>query len=216
MKCPVGIVHGDLNLKNIMLESRKHPPKEDDPDVTKTVSDVWLIDFARTRRDLIAHDFNVFFSSVLGELFAVELIAKDGKGITSHQQKYWDDLIPRFKALISAAVDPKVKSEKGVPDEIKDDRRLTLIYRILRRTHDAAIAAGISQNMYLLTTALTCFYTVKISLKNDCNVRLAAGQFVAAWICYDLLCKAIDKENKMKKYETIESKPNPVSNSVKK
>ncbi|MBO7448175.1 hypothetical protein J6U78_07565 [bacterium] len=202
MKCPVGIVHGDLNLKNIMLESRKHPPKEGDPDATETVSDVWLIDFARTRRDLIAHDFNVFFTSVLGALFADELI---GKG-----EDYWNNLTPKFKALLSAAVAPKVKSEKGIPDEIKDDRRLTLIYRILRRTHDAAIAAGISQNMYLLTTALTCLYTAKIFLKkSECKVRLAAGHFAAAWICYDLLCEAID-------YKTVESKTNSKPKGSKK
>ena len=197
MKCPVGIVHGDLNVKNIMLESRKHPPKNDDPDVTKKVSDVWLIDFARTRRDIIAHDFNVFFTSVLGELFTEELIGKEDKEKSAHQKCYWDKLVANFRTIVTAAVAPESKSEKGVPDEIKDDKRFTLIYRILRRTHDAAKAAGVSQNMYLLTTSLACLYTLKIFLNNGCKVRLAAGYFATAWICYDLLCKAIDEKNKM-------------------
>ena len=197
MKCPVGIIHGDLNVKNVMLESRKHPPKPDDPDLTKTVSDVWLIDFARTRRDIIAHDFNVFFTSVLGELFAEVLIGKDGRGKSARQVNYWEKLTANFRAVVSDAVAPDSKNEKSVPDEIKGDQRLTLIYRILRRTHDAAITAGVSQNMYLLTTSLACLYTLKIFLNNGCKVRLAAGYFATAWICYDLLCKAIDEKNKM-------------------
>lgn len=208
MKCPVGIVHGDLNVKNIMLESRKHPPKEDDPDVTKKVSDVWLIDFARTRRDIIAHDFNVFFTSVLGELFTEGLIGKEGKEQSTHQKDYWDKLVTKFRIIVTAAVAPESKNEKGVPDEIKDDRRFTLIYRILRRTHDAARTAGVSQNMYLLTTALACLYTLKIFLNNGCKVRLAAAYFAAAWICYDLLCEAIGETNKMKEIkEQFKQKP---------
>ena len=201
MKCPVGIVHGDLNVKNIMLESRKHPPKDDDPDVTKKVSDVWLIDFARTRRDIIAHDFNVFFTSVLGELFTEGLIGKEDEEKSTRQKGYWDRLVANFRTIVTDAVAPESKSEKGVPDEIKDDRRFTLIYRILRRTHDAARSAGVSQNMYLLTTALACLYTLKIFLNNGCKVRLAAGYFAAAWICYDLLCKAIDEKNEMEEYK---------------
>ena len=200
MKCPVGIVHGDLNVKNIMLESRKHPPKENDPDVTKTVSDVWLIDFARTRRDLIAHDFNVFFTSVLSELFHERLIGKDGTIRSAGQESYWENLMPRFKEIVSAAVSPCSKSERGIPDSIQGDRRFTLLYRILRRTHDAAIAASVSQNMYLLTTALSCLYTLKIFLKKG-QVQVAAGQFAAAWICYDMLCKNLDRTNEMAVYK---------------
>ena len=195
MRCPVGIIHGDLNVANIMLESRKHPPKEENPDVTHTVSDVWLIDFARTRRDLIAHDFNVFFTSVLSKLFAETLIGKEDEKPSAHQEVYWTKLIENFQVIVSAAVKPLSQNAKGVPDEIKDDRRFTLIYRILRRTHDAALAAGVSQNMYLLTTALVCLYTVKIFLEKGCKVRLAAGFFAATWICYDLLCKELEIDN---------------------
>ncbi len=201
MRSPVGIIHGDLNVKNIMLESRKHPPREDDPDVTKKVSDVWLIDFARTRRDLIVHDFNVFFTSVLGELFTEGLIGKEGTEKSAHQDIYWGKLISNFRVIVSDAVDPESKNEKGIPDELKDDRRFKLIYRILRRTHDAALTAGVSQNMYLLTTALACLYTLKIFLNNGCKVRLAAGYFAAAWICYDLLCENIGEENQMEGFK---------------
>ena len=201
MKCPIGIVHGDLNVKNIMLESRKHPPKDNDPDVTTTVSDVWLIDFARTRRDLITHDFNVFFTSVLGELFAEGLIGKEGK-TEAAQETYWKSLVANFKTIVSEAVAPKSDNRKGFPDAIKDNPRFDLVYRVLRWTRDAALKAGVSQNMYLLTTALACLYTLKIFLNNGCKVRMAAGYFAAAWICYDILCKSLDVSNVMQEFKT--------------
>lgn len=188
-QCPFGIVHGDLNLNNIMLESRVHAAKGEDPDCTKTVSDVWFIDFARTRRDAIAHDFNVFFTSVLSLLFKKELFDND--------VGYEDGLAKIFRPFIVGAVSAGGSGLKGVPDCIQDDARFTLVYKMLRRSRAAALKAGLSQNMYLLTTALTCLYTLKIFLNNKCNVRLAAGCFAAAWICYDRFCEAAGVDNAM-------------------
>ena len=168
-----------------------------------------MIDFARTRRDLIAHDFNVFFTSVLGELFTEELIGKEGEE-TPRQDDYWKkDLVPNFRIIVTAAVQPESKNEKGVPDEIKDDQRFSLIYRILRKTHDSALKAGVSQNMYLLTTALACLCTIKIFLNKGCKVRLAAAYFATAWICYDLLCEAIEEDNVMKSKEVAKPSEKP-------
>jgi hypothetical protein len=184
-QCPVGIVHGDLNLANIMLESRLHAPTADTPDVTSTVSDVWFIDFARTRRDIITHDFNVFFTSVLGFLFAPELLKDDPYVLT---------LKKNFKTLIVSAVAAEDSSLSAVPDAFKDDERLTFVYKMLRRCREAALKAGISQNMYTLTTALTCLYTMKIFLNNKKKgvnpkypIIKAAGFFSTAKICFDLL-----------------------------
>ena len=191
-QCPFGIIHGDLNLNNIMLESRVHAAKGEDPDCTKTVSDVWFIDFARTRRDAIAHDFNVFFTSVLSLLFKKELFINDAG--------YWNGLAKIFRPFIVGAVSAGGSGLKGVPDCIQDDARFTLVYKMLRRSRSAARKAGLSQNMYLLTTALTCLYTLKIFLNNKCNVRLAAGCFAAAWICYDLFCEAAGVDNAMKEF----------------
>ena len=186
-KCPVGIVHGDLNLANIMLESRLHAPKECAPDATSTVSDVWFIDFARTRRDIVAHDFNVFFTSVLSFLFMPELL-KDAD--------YHKTLEKNFKTFIVSAVSAKENSLLAVPDAFKDDERLSLVYKMLRRGREAALKAGISQNMYTLTTTLTCMYTMKIFLNNKKKgiapqypLIKAAGFFAAAKICFDLLPK---------------------------
>ena len=186
-KCPVGIVHGDLNLANIMLESRLHAPKDDAPDATSTVSDVWFIDFARTRRDIVAHDFNVFFTSVLSFLFVPELL-KDAD--------YLEALENNFKTFVVSSVSANEKSLLAVPDAFKDDERLSFVYKMLRRGREAALKAGVSQNMYTLTTALACMYTMKIFLNNkkkgispEYPLIKAAGFFSVAKICFDLLPK---------------------------
>ena len=44
----VGIIHGDLNLNNILIDVDGSSPVR---------GALWLIDFARTRRDSLAHDF---------------------------------------------------------------------------------------------------------------------------------------------------------------
>lgn len=188
-RCPVGIVHGDLNLANIMLESRLHAPKENSPDTTSTVSDVWFIDFARTRRDIVAHDFNVFFTSVLSFLFMPELL-KDSD--------YLEALENNFKTFVVSAVSADGKSLLAIPDAFKDDERLIFVYKMLRRGREAALKAGISQNMYTLTTALTCMYTMKIFLNNkkkgispEYPLIKAAGFFSVAKICFDLLPKTM-------------------------
>ena len=45
-----------------MIEKRISPMRR------RAISDVWLIDFARTRRDLIMHDFAVIFAATVGLL----------------------------------------------------------------------------------------------------------------------------------------------------
>lgn len=184
---PVGIVHGDMNLANVMLESRICAATAEDPDTTRKVSDVWFIDFARTRRDLIAHDFNVYFTSVLGELFRSELL---------EDETYCETLKVNFRCLVEGAVASKTTTLAGVPDALRDDERLTFVYKMLHRGHMAALKAGVSQNMYLLTTALASLYTLKIFLNNrpkDGNplhsVIKAAGYFATAQICFGLLPK---------------------------
>ncbi len=183
--CPVGIVHGDLNFGNVMLEARKHAAKDADPDKTRTVTDVWLIDFARTRRDLIAHDFNVAFTATVALLFDEELLKHD---------EYEYKLRRRFALLVREAITSKAKSLKDVPDAIKDDERFVFVYKILRRIRTAALDAGISQDMYELTTALSCLYTFKIYLNHGNRVQLAVALVSVAYMCFKTLRDKMDTE----------------------
>lgn len=174
-KSPLGIVHGDLNYGNVMLESRIHPPKESDPDTTRTVRDVWLIDFARTRRDLVTHDFNVIFTSTIALLF------EDG---LMKQEAYTHDLCTHLVPLVHEAITAESESLKDVPDFINGNKRYSFIYKILRRIRSAALHAGISKDMYTLTTAIACLYASRIYLNHGGNLRLVAG---LAAISYDCL-----------------------------
>lgn len=170
-KCPIAICHGDLNYGNIMLESRKHPPKDEKPDVSQTITDAWFIDFAWTRRDMIAHDFNVMFTDTLALLFDTKLL-KDGG-----YKKSVVRIFPRFIRDVMFAENP------NPPDYLNDDARFVFIYKILRRIRRAALESGISKEMYTLTTVLECLMTLKLHLKSE-NIHASAALFAVAKMCF--------------------------------
>lgn len=161
MKCPLGIVHGDLNLNNIMLESVIGERK---------ISDAWLIDFARTRRDLIAHDFNVFYTSVLGELLSM----KGGVNKSIIEKMVQETVVYRGDNLDS------------IPGDFYKNEQKTLVWKLLYRCRLAAIKSGISDNMYLLTTGLACLVAGRIFADKNIEKK-AKGFYDAAKKCYDIL-----------------------------
>lgn len=180
-KCPIAICHGDLNYGNIMLESRKHPPKDEKPDVSQTITDAWFIDFAWTRRDMIAHDFNVMFTDTLALLFDTKLF----KGGAQGYKKSVVRIFPRFIRDVMFAENP------NPPDYLNDDARFVFIYKILRRIRRAALESGISKEMYTLTTVLECLMTLKLHLKSE-NIRASAALFAVAEMCFDKLCEDVE------------------------
>ncbi len=187
--CPIAICHGDLNYGNIMLESRKHPPKDEKPDVSQTITDAWLIDFAKTRRDMIAHDFNVMFTDTFGWLFDTRLFDAD-TNVKDAKEKYetrLNEILPRFIQDVMFAENP------NPPDYLANDARFVFVYKILRRIRKAALGAGISEEMYTLTTVLECLLTLKLHLnKNMKNIRASAALFAVAKICFEHLCDKLE------------------------
>lgn len=203
-KCPAGIIHGDLNYANIMLETRKRLSDnnvftDDIPDI----KDVWFIDFARTRRDLIAHDFNVLFTSTLGLLFdkevwqSEETIAHDiiyqfenrfrGENVrvddTFNYSRYIETIFRTF--IVKAVFDPL----DAVPDGMDHDKRLSMIFRILRRIRSAALKAGMSEESYAFTTALSCLVASRVYIKYEKNAPAAAAMIATSFICLAKLIK---------------------------
>lgn len=176
--CPVGIVHGDMNFANIMIELRKDFGKriafsDDKPDI----SDVWLIDFARTRRDLVAHDFNVLFTSTVELLF---------------DQGAWNDeyesLMGRvFKRYMDAAI---CGESDAIPDCVPSaEKRLAMVFRILRVIRAAALKTGMTEDAYVLTTALACMVSSRIFLIHSGNVYSSAAMIAIAELCLEKLKK---------------------------
>ena len=182
-KCKVGIVHGDLNYANIMVDSKKDGTIED-------AKDVWLIDFARTRRDIIAHDFNVIFTATFSQLFNNDLW--NDKGIDDNDAtRYAARLTKIFPRLIKDAMFAESDEE---PDYlyVMEDRRFTLFYKIFRRIRKAALSNdNMTEDMYTLTTALCCLYTFKVFLKYEKNIQGAAALLATAYICIKHLNEAV-------------------------
>ena len=146
-RCPVGIVHGDLNYANVMIEKRISPVR------SRTISDVWLIDFARTRRDLIMHDFAVMFAATVG------LLDIDLSNIVVRAVFAKGDRLPPTKMT---------------------DRRIAFIYAILRRIRRAALASGVSQDIFALGVALSLMMTFRMAFRYSRFYAAANGMLKAA------------------------------------
>ena len=144
---PAGIIHGDLNFANVMVETRKATGH------MGNVSDVWLIDFARTRRDVIVHDFAVMFAATVG-LLDIDLSS----------------------AVVRAVF---AKGDRLPPTQMTD-RRIAFIYAILRRIRRAALAAGVSQDMFALGVALSLMMTFRMAFRYNRFYASANGMLKSA------------------------------------
>ena len=175
LKCPCGIIHGDLNLGNIMVEVDG-----------EGLDGVWLIDFARTRRDFITHDFNVLFTSVLSLLFNKTLWEeKSYSGEKSHS----DLMKERFADIVYSVV---FRENDGAPKLLPEDSRVRMIYVMLRQIREAALKAlqgldGDPLVTYAYATALMCFVAARVFLQHEKNPPAAAGMIVATLVCCEHL-----------------------------
>ena len=145
--CPLGIVHGDLNFANVMVERRMPSPRR------RAVSDVWLIDFGRTRRDLIVHDFVVMFAAAM----------------------WLEDL-----DLSDYAVRAVFANDGRLPPRLKRDRRAAFVYALLRRIGRAAFSAGVSRDMFALAAALSLMMTFRLAFRYGRFYAAANGMLKAA------------------------------------
>lgn len=183
--CREGIIHGDLNFANIMLDRQSGNIGR---------FDVWLIDFARTRRDVVAHDFNVFFTATLAQLFKNELW-HDARQIDPYA--FAKKLLRVFRKFAVDVIFGDVSAVGGLadvpPDYVANDKRLRMVYQILRRVRRAAIEAKVStvearqEDVYAMTTALCCLYTFRIFLRHEKNVQGAAALLAVAYLCLEKL-----------------------------
>ena len=161
-RCPIGIVHGDLNLANVMVETYKGDTRR-----RGGIADAWLIDFGMTRHDYIAHDFSVLFTSALSLWFRPEGLNAE------HVQR----LMKAFPSLIAGALGA-LSSE--VSPYGKRDKRFYLVYRLLCRIRKAAFAAGVSKEMYGLAVCMGLLVNQRIQLQYEHNEEAARAMVVAA------------------------------------
>ena len=144
---PLAIVHGDLNLGNIMVEQELGgPPKPYRPDF-------WLIDFAWTRRDRIVWDFVELETDFFTRLLKRDFFAKFSP---SHPDRkvFWDEALDYFEKFFNA---PHV-----YPASARSDKRLKLIYDCMNAVRTAGLKAGIDEKAYKAARAFQLLLVHKI------------------------------------------------------
>jgi hypothetical protein len=144
---PQGIVHGDLNLGNIMLDVSDRGLL---PGVTP-----WLIDFARSRRDFLVHDFAELECDILTEIG----VLVQGQG----------DPVTTIKGILDDC--NKTAWDASTLSDTPSIRFLIDAVRSIRR---AALCRGIDLHDYLTTLAL--YLIVKAKLLNKKKDDKASGR----------------------------------------
>ncbi|HEX7153010.1 MAG TPA: hypothetical protein VF618_16100 [Thermoanaerobaculia bacterium] len=117
----IGIVHGDLNMGNILVER-----------VGTSIPGpgaLWLIDFAASRRDSIAHDFIELEADVLTLLKEEYLSGADV------------DLVEFIKSLDTTAL--------AYPEKVMKSAQLRFLFDAVQSIRRAAGRAGVSRFEYL-------------------------------------------------------------------
>jgi CheY-like chemotaxis protein len=140
-KTKKGIIHGDLNLGNIILETREGGlpiPCEPHP---------WLIDFARTRRDAIVHDYVELETAII------------------------TDVLPKFLSFdsLDCAINKIVQMHKSIakeraPEDV-EDVKAAFIYDLIIYIRRKACRQGISKQEYLASVSL--YYLIVFKLLGE-------------------------------------------------
>ncbi|MEI7909470.1 MAG: hypothetical protein WCK77_07520 [Verrucomicrobiota bacterium] len=143
----IGIIHGDMNLGNVMVERERGGP----PDPVNSAP--WLIDFARTKRDWIVFDYTQLELDICMRLVRPEFFGKleQSKEVTKQD---WSEP--------DAFVDSFLETPWREPTCLKTDERLAFIYRLMRMIRDGADNANVKDVEYLASRVWQCLITHKI------------------------------------------------------
>ena len=141
-------------------------------------AEAWLIDFGRTRRDVIVHDYSVMFTSALGLWFRPEGLNK------AHLRR----LMENFESLVVGAVFAK---RDALAPVLRTDRRIAFVYAMLRHIRHAALAAGVSSDMFALSSVLALLVAFRISIQYEKNTEAAKAMLLAAIKCLEKLERGV-------------------------
>jgi len=163
-----GIIHGDLNPQNIIVEYARGGRPEAYHD------EAWLIDFAFTRRDVISFDYAELETSLLCSLIRPIFFGRPGQS-----RKRLTEEVVQFLSHLHA-------TPWQLPPCAKRDDRLAFIYQICARVRGAAENNGVCQREYLYARTLSFLLTHRINAGDQRRKSGAAirNQFAAqvAWL----------------------------------
>ena len=139
----IGIVHGDMNLGNVLVErERGSAPKP-------VFGTPWLIDFARTRRDRIVVDYTQFELDLGLRLLDPRFFPSLRKS-----RNNWTDVDEFFSYLLETPWTPPRVAERV--------KRLRLVYALVSRVRAAADKQGIDEKEYLVSRTFQLLIIHKI------------------------------------------------------
>jgi CheY-like chemotaxis protein len=164
----IGIVHGDLNLGNVMVEVEEATAR-------LSSNDPWLIDFARTRRDAIVHDFATLETSLATELLDASSIDCGNELETV--------LLEFFSSLQRAALE--------IPPWVKSSPSAKFVLEAITATRVAAAAAGITASEYLAAVALYYLVLLKI-ITPPAPARIAPETNFKRTVCFRAAAVALN------------------------
>lgn len=146
----IGIIHGDMNLGNIMIERERGGKPE------PVNSAPWLIDFARTRRDWIALDYTQLELDLCIKLLQPTYFPKLNTAMEEHESTNQDWSGP--DEFVSAFLETPWHE----PEVIKQDSHLRFVYLLMRQIRNGADHAGVRDEEYLASRVWQCLITHKI------------------------------------------------------
>jgi hypothetical protein len=155
---PCGIIHGDLNLGNVMVE------RERGKGPVPYNSAPWLIDFARTRRGQIVYDFTQLELNLCLGLMRPDFFACDAASFFD-----W--------SALDSFVSNFIKTPWQDPPCVKSDPRLEFVYYLMCQVRDAAGRAGIGDDAYITSRVWESLVAHKILCRkwqkkpNDMDLR---------------------------------------------
>ena len=161
----VGIVHGDVNLANVMIETRNGSVRGED-------ATAWLIDFAHTRRDTIDYDYCVMYTAVLGLWF------RPGGRTDAHVKR----LMKNFSEIVMRSVFARNDSlhSDTLDSDVEEDKRIAFIFRFLRWIRVAALEQGVTQELYAMSVVNALMVAFRIQAKFEKDKEAAKGMIYAA------------------------------------
>ena len=139
----VGIIHGDMNMGNVMVEQVNSQPK-------LASAEPWMIDFARTKRDRIVYDFTQFEQDVFYSLLRPKFFSEEDSA-----GSLWKQVDELLLVLTEAAWQ--------LPPVAQRSPKLKFLLEIVQLNREMADRAGVGSLEYQFSLGLQFLLVHKIA-----------------------------------------------------
>jgi len=171
----IGTIHGDLNLGNILVETAR----EERGRPVLVSNQPWLIDFARTRRDSIGHDFAEFECDLMTRLLDRDLLHDQEVCATSQRgirgKAAWVADLAVLRDFVRAASQPAL----DVVGRVVKKPALRILFDMVQVVRRKARQAGVAKVEH---QALVYFYYLVLLKLNRHARKEEAEERARQWL----------------------------------